>query len=701
MHSGLPGSPLANPLPSTDAVSLRPCRSHTAAKQLTVRHRQVTFPVPYLLWVVFLIRIFALEVAADSRPTYSERYRPQFHFSAASGWVGDPDGLIRYHNTYHLFWWGHATSTDLVHWKQLDYPMQGGDGSFSYYSGSVVVDTADTAGFGTPGTPAMVAVYTGHKRSDSLENQRISYSTNYTTFHYYSGNPVLDINSTSFRDPDVFWDIQSHRWIMVVALPEDRKINFYASPDLKSWQYISQFGPVGAREQIWEVPNILQLPVGSDTNNLKWVLVCGMGPNKEQYFVGNFDGATFTMDSACRSYLVQGTGLEGAVFADFEAPTYSGWTAEGAAFGTGPAANPLPGPQKVSGYLGARLVNSFLGGNDATGKLTSATFTITNNCISFLLGGGNHPGQTCINLLVDGVPVRTSTGSNSDTMKWLGWDVTQWKGRAAQLQIVDTSTASRGYILIDHILFSDVLMNTGLEHANWIDWGSDFYAARAFRDYDHAGQSTTWIGWMGNWQYAREVPTSWGRGAESLPRTLHLRPSPAGYQVTQRPLPALQALRGPLVKADPREVRGTVSLTDFQPRANAYEIEASFDLHSSSQRLGLNLCVGGTNKVVVGYDASASNVFLDRRASGNISFSPMFPNIVAAPLPRPPQQSIQFHIFVDQSSIEIFVNDGQAVLTSLIFPDPANLGVQAFSAPGPTTLQTLRAWPLSSIWHQP
>jgi len=638
-----------------------------------------------------------LVAAGDPRPTYSEQYRPQFHFSATTGWVGDPDGLIRYRNTYHLFWWGHAISTDLLHWKQLEYPMQGGDGSFSYYSGSVVVDIANTTGFGMPDTPAMVAVYTGHRRSDSLENQRISCSTNYTAFHYYAGNPVLDINSTSFRDPDVFWDVQSHRWIMVVALPEDRKINFYASPDLKSWQYINQFGPVGARDQIWEVPNLFQLPAGDDTNNLKWVLVCGMGPNKEQYFVGNFDGTNFTMDAACRSYLLGGTGLEGTVFADFECLTYPGWTAEGTAFGPGPTADPLPGPQKVSGYLGARLVNSFLGGNNATGKLTSATFTITDNCINFLIGGGNQPGQTCMNLLVDGVAVRAATGSGSDSLKWRGWNVAQWKGRTAQLQIVDTATASRGYILIDHIVFSDVLMNTSLEHANWIDWGSDFYAARAFRDYDHAGQSTTWIGWMGNWQYAREVPTSWGRGAESLPRTLHLTSSPAGYQIRQRPLPTLQTLRGPPVTLPPRDIQGTVSLNEFQPNANTYELEAAFDPAGSSQCFGLNLCVGGTNKVVVGYDASASNVFLDRRASGNISFSPAFPNIVTAPLPRP--ERIQFHIFVDQSSIEIFVNDGQVMFTSLIFPHPANLGLQAFSTTSSTTLRSLRVWPLASIWQ--
>src|SRR5439155_23394109 len=197
---------------------------------------------------------------------------------------GEPVVLIRYQNTYHLFWWGNAMSDDLVHWKELPTPMRGDDGSFAYFSGSVVVDCQNTSRFGSGTNPPMVAVYTAHKRTGESEAQCISSSVDYTNFDYYAGNPVLDIQSASFRDPDVFWDIERKRWVMAVVLPERRKIRFYSSPNLKAWEFQSEFGPIGAREQIWEVPGLVQLP-GTD----KWVLFCGMGPNKEQYFVGNFD----------------------------------------------------------------------------------------------------------------------------------------------------------------------------------------------------------------------------------------------------------------------------------------------------------------------------------------------------------------------------------------------------------------------------
>src|SRR3989442_1075908 len=86
------------------------------------------------------IGLLLLSVAAAAQQPYSEKYRPQFHFSPREGWIGDPDGLIRYKNTYHLFWWGHAVSSDLVYWKEMPKPMHGDDGSFAYFSGSVVVD---------------------------------------------------------------------------------------------------------------------------------------------------------------------------------------------------------------------------------------------------------------------------------------------------------------------------------------------------------------------------------------------------------------------------------------------------------------------------------------------------------------------------------------------------------------------------------
>jgi sucrose-6-phosphate hydrolase SacC (GH32 family) len=112
----------------------------------------------------------------------------------------------------------------------------------------------------------------------------------------------------------------------------------------------------------------------------------------------------------------------------------------------------------------------------------------------------------------------------------------------------------------------------------------------------------------------------------------------------------------------------------------------------------MNFCVAGTNKVVVGYDAKTSVVYLDRRASGNMSFSAEFPNIVYAPL-KLTGDTIKFQVLLDQSSIEVFANDGERVLTSLIFPAANSLGFEVFSKNGETTLRTFQAWPLGSIWN--
>ena len=103
---------------------------------------------------------------ASGGAIYQEVFRPAYHFSASKGWLGDPNGLICHNGTYHLFWWGHAVSDDLVHWRELPHPMTGDDGSFRYFSGSVVVDHRNTSGFGRDGVPPMVALYTANFGGD-------------------------------------------------------------------------------------------------------------------------------------------------------------------------------------------------------------------------------------------------------------------------------------------------------------------------------------------------------------------------------------------------------------------------------------------------------------------------------------------------------------------------------------------------------
>jgi hypothetical protein len=148
------------------------------------------------------------------------------------------------------------------------------------------------------------------------------------------------------------------------------------------------------------------------------------------------------------------------VYADFEGSDYGGWKAEGQAFGAGPAHGALPDQKPVTGFLGHGLVNSKLGGDKATGRLTSPDFTIHRKFITFLIGGGGFAGQTCMNLIVDGRIARTATGQhiksggNGELLPG-SWDVSDLAGKTARIEIVDAATGSWGHITVDQIVFTD------------------------------------------------------------------------------------------------------------------------------------------------------------------------------------------------------------------------------------------------------
>ena len=146
--------------------------------------------------------------------------------------------------------------------------------------------------------------------------------------------------------------------------------------------------------------------------------------------------------------------------ADFEGESYHPWVAQGDAFGTAPARGALPGQMAVEGFEGEGLVNSFRGGDDATGTLTSPTFRVERPFLNFLIGGGKYPGETCLDLLVDGVVVRTATGPNdrpggTERLDWASWDVADLLGKSAVLRVVDHRKGGWGHINVDQIVQSD------------------------------------------------------------------------------------------------------------------------------------------------------------------------------------------------------------------------------------------------------
>ena len=345
---------------------------------------------------------------AVTSASYDEPYRPQFHYSPAMNWMNDPNGLVFYKGEYHLFYqynpsgntwgnisWGHAVSRDLVHWEELGVAIPHDDEEL-VFSGSVVVDKDNTSGFGTPGNPPLVAIYTSASKVCCIQAQSLAYSTDRgRTWTKYEGNPVLDIGSGEFRDPKVFWYAPDERWIMAVVLAVEHKVSFYASENLIDWTHLSDFGPANAVGGVWEVPDLFPLPVDGDPNNIKWVLVVNINPggiaggSGAQYFIGDFDGTTFHADNVLGPY----TPPAGDVYEGFEGADYGAWTTTGTAFGTAPAPGALPGQGPVTGFLGSGLANSFVGGDGSTGKLTSPYFDISSQYINFLVGGGSHAHQ--------------------------------------------------------------------------------------------------------------------------------------------------------------------------------------------------------------------------------------------------------------------------------------------------------------------
>src|SRR5690349_11121232 len=154
----------------------------------------------------------------------------------------------------------------------------------------------------------MVAVYTGHTPRaagrPALQTQNLAYSNDRgRTWTKFPGNPVLNLNLSDFRDPHVFWSEQGRRWVMAVALPNEHKVLFYGSPDLKKWARLSEFGPAGAAGGQWECPVLAEVPVAGAGRQTRWVLKVGLNPgglqggSGEQYFVGSFDGTRFVNEN--------------------------------------------------------------------------------------------------------------------------------------------------------------------------------------------------------------------------------------------------------------------------------------------------------------------------------------------------------------------------------------------------------------------
>lgn len=232
--------------------------------------------------------------------------RPRYHFAAAANWLSDPNGLVWQDGQWHMFYqynpygeewghmsWGHAVSRDLATWQELPVALADEDNTM-IFSGSAVIDHADSAGFGEA---AMVAIYTGARTDRAHQFQSIAASTDGgRTFTKFAGNPVLDRHMADFRDPSVFWHEPTRQWIMVVVLSDENRALVYGSTNLKDWHELSEIARDGAPGHLWECPFLIELPV-EGTNETRWLfkvdVLSGAPGSGALYRIGQFDGVRF------------------------------------------------------------------------------------------------------------------------------------------------------------------------------------------------------------------------------------------------------------------------------------------------------------------------------------------------------------------------------------------------------------------------
>ena len=505
--------------------------------------------------------------AAPAR--YAEPHRPQFHFSPPAMWMNDPNGMVYYDGEYHLFYqyypddtvwgpmhWGHAVSTDLVHWENLPIALYPDELGY-IFSGSAVVDWRNSSGFGDGDTPPLVAIFTYHNPQlaeaggRDHEYQGIAWSTDRgRTWTKYAGNPVLPNTQRlqDFRDPKVFWHTESERWVM--ALSANDHVQLWASPNLKDWTHLSDFGREwGAHGGVWECPDLVRMRVDGDGAE-RWVLILNLNPggpqggSGTQYFVGDFDGRRFTLDAAFQRSLLD----EGAI---------------------------------------------------------------------------------------------------------------------------------------------------------WLDHGRDNYAGVTWADVPPDDGRHLFIGWMGNWDYAQQVPTEGWRSAMTLPRTLSLHATPAGLRVFSRPVRELQVLRrGAFTLAErllePGGKWSPATGLDLSRSEMVLEFELPRD-ESATVRIELSNTLG--ERYVFGLDGSTGEFFSDRTRSGDLSFSSAFAGVHRAAR-LVDDRRLRLQLFFDVASVEAFADGGATVMTDIFFPTRPYETLTVTADGAPVRLLSGEIYPLASIWRR-
>ncbi|MED4228092.1 glycoside hydrolase family 32 protein [Neobacillus cucumis] len=228
----------------------------------------------------------------------------------------------------------------------------------------------------------------------------------------------------------------------------------------------------------------------------------------------------------------------------------------------------------------------------------------------------------------------------------------------------------------------------------WVDYGRDNYAGVTWSD--TLEERRVFIGWMSNWKYANITPTKEWRSAMTLPRELSLISTLEGIRLAQTPVKEIENIR-----KEKREWKDLIIHPNSENilsdcTGKEIEILAEFELDSATE-FGFEVRASNEEKTLIGYDATKQELFIDREHSGESSFHPLFACRHTARL-QPVGNRVSLRLFVDWSSVEVFANSGETVMTDLIFPSSTSEGVALFAIGGDVKLISLEIYHLNTIW---
>ena len=201
---------------------------------------------------------------------------------------------------------------------------------------------------------------------------------------------------------------------------------------------------------------------------------------------------------------------------------------------------------------------------------------------------------------------------------------------------------------------------------------------------------------MNNWETCLNPTYPW-RSAMSIPRELTLRRINGKLRLCQQPVRELQQLRDKMVEAKDRSLNGESMLLG----CHGQQLEILLEIQpQSATEFGIRVLKRNEEQTVIGYDTRTRSMYVDRTKSGNVSFHPAFAGKHVGPLEHNAQGNIQLRILVDASSVEVFGNSGETVITDLVFPDRNSIGVELFAEGGTCHIVSCKIYELKSVWQQ-